>query len=42
MDIAASVGLKVSDPIDMELLVSRDIFKTNRGSREQILIFQNK
>jgi hypothetical protein len=42
MDIAASVGLTVSDPIDMELLVSRDIFKTNRGSREQILIFQNK
>ena len=37
--IADSVGLDVLDPIDMELLVSRDIFKKNRGSREQILRF---
>lgn len=42
MEIAESVGFTVERPIDMELLVSRDIFRTNRGSREQILIFKAK
>ena len=36
-DIARDVGFEAEAPINMELLPSRDPFKLNRGTREQIL-----
>lgn len=35
--IATDVGFTVKEPLNMELLVSRDIFRHNRGSREQLI-----
>jgi site-specific DNA-methyltransferase (cytosine-N4-specific) len=37
MQIAEGLGFEADSPINMELLVSRDAFKKNRGAREQIL-----
>jgi site-specific DNA-methyltransferase (cytosine-N4-specific) len=34
-------GLKLEDVIPMEMLVSRDIFKKNTGTKESILCFRN-
>jgi site-specific DNA-methyltransferase (cytosine-N4-specific) len=36
-EIAATVGWKQEELINMELLPSRDIFRENRGSKETIL-----
>jgi DNA modification methylase len=36
-DLAVSVGLKFESRMSMEMLVSRDIFKNNTGSSEEIL-----
>jgi len=38
--IGEVAGWKQVEVIDMELLVSRDIFKENRGSKEVILCFK--
>jgi len=40
-DLAESVGLKAEGKIPMEMLVSRDIFKRNAVSSEEILCFRN-
>ena len=39
MDLADRLGFSIRHPLRMELLTSRDIFKENRGTREQILHF---
>jgi site-specific DNA-methyltransferase (cytosine-N4-specific) len=39
-ELAASVGWKQHETLDMELLSSRDIFRRNRGSAETILGFR--
>jgi DNA modification methylase len=40
--LAESLGFAVRDPVNMELLGSRDIFSKNRGSREQVLEFRKE
>jgi site-specific DNA-methyltransferase (cytosine-N4-specific) len=39
-EIASMVQFQIHDPISMEMLVSRDIFKKNASESEKILIFQ--
>ena len=39
-DLAESVGLRTEGKIPMEMLVSRDIFKKNAVSSEEILAFR--
>ncbi len=39
-DIGAAAGWKPEEMIPMEMLISRDIFKENRGSAETILCFR--
>lgn len=39
-EIAASLGFRIHDPIPMEMLVSRDIFRDNAMASEAILSFQ--
>jgi DNA modification methylase len=39
-DIAASIGFEIADPLPMEMLVSRDIFKGNAMASEEILVFK--
>lgn len=40
-DLAESVGLKAEGKIPMQMLISRDIFKRNAVSSEEILCFRN-
>lgn len=40
--LAKTVGFNIKPHIDMELLISRDIFKKNRGTRERIIILEKK
>jgi site-specific DNA-methyltransferase (cytosine-N4-specific) len=39
-DIASFVGFEVAEPLQMEMLVSRDIFKGNAMASEEILVFR--
>lgn len=39
-DIAAQQGFEVADSLKMEMLVSRDIFKTNAGTSEEIIVLR--
>lgn len=39
-DIAQMLNFKILQPIPMEMLVSRDIFKKNASTSEKILVFQ--
>lgn len=39
-DIASSAGFEVADSLSMDMLVSRDIFRTNAISSEEILSFR--
>lgn len=39
-DLAKLVGFQLYEPISMEMLVSRDIFKKNASDREDILVFR--
>jgi DNA modification methylase len=39
-DIAASVGFEIAEPLQMDMLVSRDIFKGNAMASEEILVFK--
>jgi site-specific DNA-methyltransferase (cytosine-N4-specific) len=39
--LGQAAGLKLEDVIPMEMLVSRDIFKKNTGTKESILCFRN-
>ena len=39
-DIAASIGFEISKSLNMEMLVSRDIFKENAMASEEILVFK--
>ena len=41
-DVAKSVGFEVAEIIEMEMLVSRDIFKKNAIDSESILHFRKK
>lgn len=39
-DIAAGLGFQVGSPLSMEMLVSRDIFKSNAMASEEIIVFK--
>ncbi|WP_181461285.1 TRM11 family SAM-dependent methyltransferase [Cupriavidus phytorum] len=39
-DVASDVGFEVGEPLSMEMLVSRDIFKKNAMGSEEILVFR--
>lgn len=39
-DIAAGLGFEVASPLSMEMLVSRDIFKSNAMASEEIIVFK--
>ena len=39
-DIAASIGFEIAMPLQMDMLVSRDIFKGNAMASEEILVFR--
>lgn len=39
-DIAALIGFEVAEPLQMDMLVSRDIFKGNAMASEEILVFR--
>lgn len=39
-DIAASVGFEIAEPMQMDMLISRDIFKGNAMASEEILVFR--
>jgi site-specific DNA-methyltransferase (cytosine-N4-specific) len=39
-DIAKSLGFEVAESLSMEMLVSRDIFKKNAMTTEEILTFR--
>lgn len=39
-DIARDIGFEVADPLSMEMLVSRDIFKGNAMGSEDIIVFK--
>lgn len=39
-DVAASIGFEIAEPLQMDMLVSRDIFKGNAMATEEILVFR--
>lgn len=39
-DIAAGLGFEIAEPLSMEMLVSRDIFKGNAMASEEIIVFK--
>jgi site-specific DNA-methyltransferase (cytosine-N4-specific) len=39
-DIAESIGFEIAEPLQMDMLVSRDIFKGNAMASEEILVFR--
>jgi hypothetical protein len=41
-ELGCAVGLPLEEAIPMEMLVSRDIFRKNRGSSETILVFRRQ
>ena len=41
-DIAAQVGLEVAQPLSMDMLISRDIFKGNAMGSEDIIVFRKR